>query len=185
MQNNRARKFALIFSLLLITVALVLRVSYKTNQDFNVSSLSPTSAIPTPGPAGSAHVHASLIVFVNGERVDFSKKEYQLRDSLIHFEDGNGFVVHRHATGVTLPYLFDTLGIQLSENCIKLSKNGEANCNSVYGNLSIIVNDVLRNQDINYYIFNQGDRILISFGSESPVEIGLRANAIPELPEDL
>lgn len=67
---------------------------------------------------GSAHEHANISVIFGGKNVDFSQNKYQLRSPFVHFEEGNGKVVHVHAKGVTLKYLFETLGWKIEKGCI-------------------------------------------------------------------
>ncbi|MGD8432167.1 MAG: protein-disulfide isomerase, partial [Nitrosopumilaceae archaeon] len=61
------------------------------------------------GPLGSEHTHAGILVKIFGDTFDFSAPAYQIKSSWIHFEGNDGTTVHKHATGVTLGYLFETL----------------------------------------------------------------------------
>ncbi len=70
------------------------------------------------GPAGSAHYHGSMEMVVLGERVDFSRSEYQLRDDRFHFEAGDGTRWHAHATGVTLDYAMESLGFDVTRTSV-------------------------------------------------------------------
>jgi len=70
------------------------------------------------GPAGSAHYHGSIEMIVLGERVDFSREEYQLQADRFHFEGGDGTRWHAHATGVTLGYGMETLGIEVTADSV-------------------------------------------------------------------
>lgn len=71
-----------------------------------------------PGALHSAHEHGTLEMVVLGERVDFSQPRYQLQNDRFHFEERDGRVWHTHATGVTLAWAMDTLGIQVSEGSV-------------------------------------------------------------------
>jgi len=82
-----------------------------------------------PGPAieveqmpGSASAtmdyHGSIEVVIDGERVDFSREQYQLNDDRFHFENGDGRVWHGHAEGITLEFAMATVGIDLGENSV-------------------------------------------------------------------
>ena len=70
------------------------------------------------GPVGSAHEHGTMEMTVLGERVDFSQSRYQLAADRFHFESNNGRVWHKHATGVTLAWGMDTLGIDVGEGTV-------------------------------------------------------------------
>ena len=72
----------------------------------------------TPGPVGSAHDHGTIEVVVDGQQVDFSREEYQLQADEFHFENGDGRVWHKHATGVSLEWAMATLNIGVSEDTV-------------------------------------------------------------------
>lgn len=91
---------------------------------------------------GSIHKHANISVILGEKKVDFSEDKYQLRSSFVHFEDKNGKEVHVHAKGVTLKYLFETLGWEAG-NCLKTDFGK-------YCNASIKVNGKV--SDINHEI---------------------------------
>lgn len=66
---------------------------------------------------GAVHEHGTMVVVIDGERVDFSQPRYQVQetgDRFFHFEGGNGRVWHVHGRGVTLAYAMETLGIQVT-----------------------------------------------------------------------
>ena len=90
------------------------------------------------GPLGSTHQHADIKVYILGNVIDFSLPQYQLRDKLTHFEDGGGDVVHTHATGINLGYIFKTLGMELTEECIKTDR-GSKYCNVGNAKLNVFV----------------------------------------------
>lgn len=75
-----------------------------------------------PGPAGSAHEHGTIEMVVLGEQVDFSQPEYQGAARKFHFEPMNGVpngrVWHAHATGITLAWAMDTLGIDVTADSV-------------------------------------------------------------------
>ena len=66
------------------------------------------------GALNSAHVHAGMLVKIFGDKFDFALPAYQVKTPWIHFEGQNGDTIHRHATGVTLEYLFDSLQIKVN-----------------------------------------------------------------------
>ncbi|MFB6233585.1 MAG: hypothetical protein ABEH61_04935 [Haloarculaceae archaeon] len=72
----------------------------------------------TPGPMGGAHEHGTIEVVIDGQRVDFSRQEYQLQADKFHFEGGVGQVWHKHAEGVTLEWAMATLDIGVSEDAV-------------------------------------------------------------------
>ncbi|MFQ5970675.1 MAG: protein-disulfide isomerase [Nitrososphaerales archaeon] len=122
------------------------------------------------GAVGSAHEHAAFKLFMNNvEPVDFTLPHYQVQSRYIHFEDDNGEVIHRHATGVDLGFFFETLGMKFDDQCITLG-NGTSYCNERIKTLKFYVNDV-KNDMYDKYVLESEDRILISYGSENQVQI--------------
>ena len=126
-------------------------------------------APPGAGKLGDEHVHSSLLVRIFGDKFDFAVPSYQIKSSWIHFEDSDGTTIHRHATGVTLGYLFDSLNIGIDSKCFVFPDGRQFCTNEDYSLKYYINHKPVSN--INDYIFEDGDRILISFGSETPEQI--------------
>lgn len=121
------------------------------------------------GPLGSDHAHASILVRIFGDKFDFSLPAYQIKSSWIHFEGQDGNTIHRHATGVTLGYLFDTLNLQVDSECFVFQDGREFCTNDDY-ELKFYINDQ-QVDGIRDYVIEEGDRILISYGAETQEEI--------------
>ena len=121
------------------------------------------------GKLGDEHVHSSLLVRIFGDKFDFSVPSYQIKNSWIHFEDSDGTTIHRHSTGVTLGFLFDSLNIGIDNKCF-VFPDGRQFCTNEDYSLKYYINHQPVS-DIREYIFEDGDRILISFGSETPEQI--------------
>ena len=137
-----------------------------------VTQVDSTGALGAPtgaGKLGDEHVHSSLLVRIFGDKFDFSVPSYQIKSSWIHFEESDGTTIHRHASGVTLGYLFDSLNIGMDSKCY-VFPDGRQFCNNEDYSLKYYINHQPVS-DINDYIFEDGDRILISFGPETPEEI--------------
>jgi len=90
----------------------------ETGADGDAGEASLAEIEQTPGPTGSAHEHGTIEVVIDGQRVDFSRQEYQVQADKFHFEGGNGQVWHTHATGVTLEWAMATLNIGVSEDTV-------------------------------------------------------------------
>ena len=134
-----------------------------------VDSSSVPGAPVGAGKLGDEHVHASLLVRIFGDKFDFAVPSYQIKNSWIHFEDSDGTTIHRHATGVILGYLFDSLNIDIDSKCF-VFPDGRQFCTNEDYSLKYYINHQPVS-DIRDYIFEDGDRILISFGPETPEEI--------------
>jgi len=122
-------------------------------------------APPGAGTLGDEHVHSSMLVRIFGDRFDFSLPAYQIKNSWMHFEGQDGATIHRHSTGVTFGYMFETLGIDLTEDCY-IFPDGREFCTSDEYSLKYYVNHE-KVSDINDFVFQDRDRILISYGNES------------------
>ena len=121
------------------------------------------------GPLGSEHSHAAILVKILGDSFDFSIPAYQIKSSWIHFEGRDGSTIHKHATGATLGFLFDTLGLGLDDQCYAF-QDGRKFCTSEEYSLKFYINSQ-RVNDIRNYEVQDGDRILISYGNETQHEI--------------
>jgi len=126
-------------------------------------------APPGAGKLGDEHVHSSLLVRIFGDKFDFAVPSYQIKSSWIHFEDSDGTTIHRHSSGVTLGYLFDSLNIGIDSKCFVFPDGRQFCTNEDYSLKYYINHQPVSN--IYDYIFEDGDRILISFGPETPEEV--------------
>ncbi len=133
---------------------------------------------PNAGSLGSEHVHSSMLVKLHGDTFDFSGPAYQIKSSHIHFEAQDGATIHRHATGVTLGYLFETIGIGLDEECYTFrgTAGDRIFCNNEEFSLKFFINHqpfVPTDETPMFtdYVFEDGDKILISYGGETQEEI--------------
>ncbi len=126
-------------------------------------------APPGAGVLGDDHTHTSVLVRIFGDKFDFSSPAFQIKSSWIHFEGQDGNTIHRHSTGVTLGYLFETLGITVNDECF-IFPDGRQFCNSDDYSIKFFINHE-QVPNIHNYIGNENDRVLISYGNESPEEI--------------
>ena len=69
------------------------------------------------GAMGSDHDHTSILVKIFGDTFEFSGPAFQIKSPWIHFEGRDGTTIHKHATGVTLGYLFDSLSLGIDDQC--------------------------------------------------------------------
>jgi len=126
-------------------------------------------APPGAGRLGGEHEHASLLVRIFNDKFDFAVPSYQIKSSWIHFEESDGTTIHRHASGVTLGYLFDSLNIGIDSECYSFP-DGRQFCTNEDYSLKYYLNHQLVD-DINDYVIQDNDRILITFGNETPEQI--------------
>lgn len=141
----------------------------------------------TIGVLGSQHIHADWKIYINGKEFDWSPYE-ELHEkqmmgdtsikgtsAFIHIhppeaaegdnkEEKAGDVLHMHATGVPLWLFFESIGMKFTEDCIEIEN--EKYCNDAGNNLKFYVNGKPNGQ-YGDYVFNDLDKILISYGIEN------------------
>ncbi|MFQ6025191.1 MAG: protein-disulfide isomerase [Nitrosopumilaceae archaeon] len=165
-RTREKRKNLLIASAVLGLVAVIVGYSAYT---FATMGASAPGAPPGAGTLGDEHEHASILTRIFGDKFDYSSAAFQIKSSWIHFEGSDGTTVHRHASGVTLGYLFETLGIGLDDQCY-IFPDGREFCTNEQYSLKFFINHQPVS-DIRNYIIEEGDRILISYGNEDTTEI--------------
>ena len=164
--NAEKRKQTLIAIGVLSLIAVI--VGYAGFMFVNMTETAPGGP-ENAGALGSEHSHAAILVKIFGDTFEFSSPAFQIKSSWIHFEGRDGSTIHKHATGVDLSYLFDTLAIGLDDQCY-VFPDGKSFCTNEEYTLKFFVN---REQvpDIRDYEILEDDRILILFGAETPEEV--------------
>ncbi|MFA4906878.1 MAG: hypothetical protein WC602_01260 [archaeon] len=130
------------------------------------------------GAVGSQHIHADFKLYINGNAVGLSQQKYQLRSKYVHMENGDGDIVHVHATGVTLDYFLRTIGFGIDKNCLATDASGKL-CPNGSESLAVYVNGGKRGDAANY-VFRNLDKILVSYGSNSEAEIASEIASITD-----
>ena len=117
-----------------------------------------------------------MLVRIFGDKFDFSATTYQIKSSWIHFEESDGNTIHRHSSGVTLDYLFGTLGIGIDEDCY-IFADGRQFCTNEDYSLKYFINGNSVSS-INDHVIQDDDRILISYGGETQAQINDQMNEV-------
>ena len=160
------RKEMLIAIAVISVIAVI--VLYSIFLFFNMTETAPGGP-ENAGAMGSAHDHAAIIVNVFGDEFDFSAPAYQIKSPWIHFEGRDGSTIHKHATGVTLQYLFDSLLLGLDDQKFVFQDGRSFLTNEDYTLRLFINNEQV--PDIRDYEVMEGDRVLVLYGSQTPDEI--------------
>ena len=121
------------------------------------------------GALGSDHAHAAILVKIFGDEFDFSAPAYQIKSPWIHFESRDGSTIHKHATGVELEYLFNSLNIGIDDQCF-IFPDGKQFCTNDEYSLKYFINGE-KVTDIRSYEIMEDDRILITFGGETDDQV--------------
>ncbi len=133
------------------------------------------------GILGSQHIHADWKIYIGGKPLDFSDKSHMERmrsnlpvSSFIHVDSGapapekTGDVLHMHATGIPLWVFFNSIGLNFNKDCITIEN--QKFCNGENKKLKFFVNGKENNAFENY-VFQDLDKLLISYGDEGEEEI--------------
>jgi len=132
--------------------------------EFVTSTNNIPGAPENAGKLGEEHIHASLLVKIFGDKFDFSTPNYQIKTSWIHFENQDGDTVHRHATGVELEFMFNSMNIAIDDQCF-VFPDGRQFCTNDDYTLQFYINQQ-KVDDLRNYIVQEDDRILITYGNE-------------------
>ena len=172
-RSQQKRKNTLLAVGILGVIGLI--VGYASYEFVTMGTDTP-GAPPGAGKLGDEHVHASLLVRIFGDKFDFSATTYQIKSSWIHFEESDGNTIHRHSSGVTLDYLFGTLGIGIDEDCY-IFTDGRQFCTNEDYSLKYFINGNSVSS-INDHVIQDDDRILISYGGETQAQINDQMNEV-------
>ena len=176
-RTHQKRKSNFLAAGILGIIAVIVGFSIYTFIDMDSSE---AMGLPSgAGKLGDEHIHASLLVRIFGDQFDFSTSTYQIKNSWIHFEESDGTTIHRHSSGVSLEYLFDSLSLTVGKvsidgtlkDCFAFPESdGRKFCTNEDYSLKFYINHQAVSE-INDYVFEDGDRILISYGNETEDQI--------------
>ena len=168
-RTKEKRKNSLIAVAVLSSIAVIVGI-----QAYNFTQLSETApgAPPGSGVLGDEHVHSTMLVKLHTDVFDFAGPAYQIKSSWIHFEAQDGSTIHRHSTGVTLGFLFKSIAIGLDDECYVFKGTGGERvfCTNDDYSLKFFVNHQPV-PNLTDYVFEDGDKILISYGGQTQEEI--------------
>ena len=150
-------------------LAVIAAIAVYASYEFITMSGDIPGAPENAGKLGDEHIHASMLVRIFGDKFDFSLPNYQIKSPWIHFENQDGDTIHRHASGVELEFLFNSLNIGLNDRCF-IFADGRQFCTNEDYSLKYFINHEPVS-DIREYVVQEDDRILISYGAETQDEI--------------
>ena len=135
------------------------------------------------GLLGEVHEHADFRMYIHGSLYNFSQEEYMSSEArtlsnFIHLHDEDGEVIHKHASGITLGFFFNTLGMELDPSCLILA-NGTEYCNDDSYKLRMYVNG-RPNNDFQNYEFKDLDQILMTYGDENESTIKQQIGSVSD-----
>ncbi len=122
------------------------------------------------GMLGSAHEHGALLVDLNGTKVNFAQPKYMIRSNYIHMENHNGTpdgtTLHKHATNVPIEEFLKSVRMGISNGCFITDENKHF-CENKNLKIGYYINGN-KTKDIIDYVLKDNDKILISYGNQSP-----------------
>ena len=134
---------------------------------------------PYIGSVGSTHQHATFKVYLDGNEMNLLSPKYMVKSQHVHIEGGDTDTIHKHATGVTLGYFFNTLNMKFDKDCF-VSDDKISYCNNGDKKLKFYVNSV-QNEEFGDHEIKEGEKYLISYGDNSEEEIQKQLNSIKNL----
>jgi len=164
--SSQKRKETLIAIAVFAVIAVI--VGYAVIMFLSMTETAPGGP-ENAGAMGSDHTHTALLVKIFGDTFEFDGPAFQIKTPWIHFESRDGSTIHKHATGVTLGYLFDSLSIGLDDQCY-VFPDGKSFCTNEDYTLKFFINGE-QVSDIRDHDSTEDDRVLIIFGAETPEEI--------------
>ncbi len=164
--TTEKRKHTLIAIGVLSVIAVI--VGYSIFLFLNMTETAPGGP-ENAGVLGSEHSHAGILVKIFGDTFEFSGPAFQIKSPWVHFEGRDGTTIHKHATGVELEYLFNSLSISLDDQCY-VFPDGKSYCTQEDYTLKFFINGE-QTSDIRDYEIMEDDKILIIYGAETPEEI--------------
>ncbi len=119
---------------------------------------------------GTAHDHADLNVYINGQRQILAKPENYMKSSFMHIDnnpnlDDANSVLHMHAKSVLLWTFFTSLGMNLTQDSLTLT-DGQILKNENGNTLKFYLNGQ-KVDELGDYSFQPLDKMLISYGPEN------------------
>ncbi len=135
------------------------------------------------GILGSQHIHSDLKVYVNGQALDFAKPEYYMKSSFMHLDNNQSkedasSVLHQHAKNVPLWLFFRSLGMNITKDSLTLA-NGQVLRNENGNSLKFYLNGQ-KVDELDNYVFQDLDKILISYGSENDTDAQKQVSSVTD-----
>ena len=137
-----------------------------------------TQQQPTPIEDQTVDRKASFAIFTNGTFRVFTASMYHNLSEDVFIQADNPNLVHVKKAGVTWNDFFSTLPFKLTTDCLITGTN-ETFCTGNRGTLKFYLNSERTENVLDQEIQN-GDRLLVSFGTESEATLKQQLDKIPK-----
>lgn len=149
---------------------------------FIFSSPKPTiesTILPTPTPQTQETVEAkaAFAIFTNGTFRIFSASMYHNLSEDAYIDSSNPNIVNVKKAGITWNDFFKTLPMKLSRDCLTTGTR-QTFCTGTGGTLKFYLNGT-KDQNALERTINNGDQLLVTFGSEPEVQIQKQLQQVP------
>lgn len=121
--------------------------------------------------------NASFAIFTNGTFRVFTASMYHNLSQDVYIEANNPNIVQVKMSGTTWDDFFSTLPFKLTPECLTTGTK-ETFCTGKSGTLQFYLNGEIDNNALNQEI-NEGDKLLVTFGTESEEVIKQQINKVP------
>ena len=146
----------------------------------------PTMDLPTRSTTESPTPlqYASFLIFTNGTKRDFSDPKYHFKSDAAFISDSNPALIQVAKPGISWGEFFSTLPapFKITEDCL-FTVTGQQFCAQGTATLKFYRNGEKVTKLLGQSIIN-GDRLLVSYGSETEDEIEQQMSEIPFPTED-
>lgn len=146
----------------------------------------PTSVKDAPKPSvipvasqqpAQAEKKAAFAIFTNGQFRIFTAPMYHRLSPDVYIESSNPNIIHVQKTGVTWDDFFKTLPFSLTKECLTTG-TGQTFCTGGNQQLRFYLNGEEKPDALDQVV-GDGDKLLITVGSESDVQIRDQLQQIP------
>lgn len=177
MKNKKPYNIYNIITAIVIVIALFyLLKSFSIGSEQNTE----TSGSVTQPQRLIYHAHADFKVFLNGKELSFNLKKYDVANPFMHMHlnnpDGDKLIHIEGLANMTINIFFQSLGIKFNATCFILD-NVQNFCNQPDKKIRFLVNGK-ENLEFDYYIPEDSDRILITYGNETGEEITKQMDSV-------
>lgn len=154
----------------------VLSITFNPLRNQEESANTPTQPVPTTAPK-THDVRASFAIFTNGTLRIFSDSRYHNLSPDVYIQSDNPSTIYVKKPGITWDDFFRTLPMKLSANCLTTG-TGQTFCSGETQTLKFYVNGQQTPNALEQSI-NDGDQLLVSFGSEKGADIDNQLKQVP------
>lgn len=141
------------------------------------STTTPTSPSPEPTAVTNTDIEAHFAIFTNGTFRIFTASMYHNLSPDAYIEASNPNLIKIKKSGTTWNDFFTTLPFKLTSECLTTG-TGQTFCTGKQGTLKFYLNGTQMTDALSQVI-NHGDKLLVTFGSESEAQIQEQLKQIP------